>query len=151
MNEISQESPDRQPGRIARRVGAGKDLARNTVVDFEDDALDDDGFDLRSILQVLLARWPWVLAAGAAGAATGGAGGAGSWERAGALVSARERRIAARIGAPESVRWTLASLPRAIVRGYGAGWRPADARVLPNLQTVDHFVCFTQNYSVDRL
>lgn len=67
MNEISQESPDRQPGRIARRVGAGKDLARNTVVDFEDDALDDDGFDLRSILQVLLARWPWVLAAGIIG------------------------------------------------------------------------------------
>lgn len=69
MNEITQPNDDSGSPRLSRRARNGRALAHSTILEIDDDLDDDDGLDLRSIIQVVLARWPWILAAGALGLA----------------------------------------------------------------------------------
>jgi capsular exopolysaccharide synthesis family protein len=64
MNEISLNPAD-DPRDVLRRGPDSRSLAAYDL----GDEVDDDGLDLRWILQVLLARWYWILAAAALGLA----------------------------------------------------------------------------------
>lgn len=69
MTETSQSAGDDGALQRPHRTRDRRDLTLSTVLELDDKLYDDDGLDLRSIIQPVLAHWPWVIAAGALGLA----------------------------------------------------------------------------------
>jgi capsular exopolysaccharide synthesis family protein len=66
MNDISL-GPEESPRDLSYRRAAHGALAQYAMPANVEDEADDNGLDLRAIMRVLLARWYWILAAGALG------------------------------------------------------------------------------------
>ncbi|NBB23622.1 polysaccharide biosynthesis tyrosine autokinase [Porphyrobacter sp. SLTP] len=66
MNQISSSSGDSSRN-LEQQSAKPTPLALSEAQRFVDDDYEDDGLDLRAILRVLLARWPWISAAAVLG------------------------------------------------------------------------------------